>query len=105
MFTIPLNAWHRIVNATNEPALLQAGTTAPIVINALQNIDAVFNNPFEFLERFSTDDDFYKERTEVEPDPVRVLRCGAPTSCPTQLIASCRSTTGARRAGAVWSRS
>ena len=73
MFSIPLNAWHRIVNATNEPALLQAGTTAPIVINALQNIDAVFNNPFEFLERFSTDDDFYKERTEVEPDPVRGL--------------------------------
>ena len=73
MFSIPLNAWHRIVNATNEPALLQAGTTAPILINALQNTDAIFDNPYVFRERFSTDADFYKERTEVEPDPVRGL--------------------------------
>jgi quercetin dioxygenase-like cupin family protein len=73
IFSIPLNAWHRIVNASSQPALLQAGTTAPIVINALQNVDAVFDNPFVFSERFSTDRDFYREKTEVEPDPVRGL--------------------------------
>lgn len=73
IFSIPMNAWHRIVNATNDGALLQAGTTAPVVINALQNLDAVFNNPFVFHDRFSTDDDFYKENTEVKPDPVRGL--------------------------------
>ena len=73
IFSIPLNAWHRIVNASSQPALLQAGTTAPIVLNALQNPDAVFNNSFVFAERFSTDRDFYKEKTEVEPDPVRGL--------------------------------
>jgi hypothetical protein len=43
------------------------------VINALQNAEAVFNNPFVFRERFRSDRDFYKERTELEPDPVRGL--------------------------------
>jgi len=73
LFSIPMNAWHRIVNATNDSALLQAGTTAPVVINALQNIDAVFNNPYVFREQFSTDQDFYKENEELEADPVRGL--------------------------------
>lgn len=73
IFSIPMNAWHRIVNATNDSALLQAGTTAPVVINALQNVDAVFNNPYVFHDRFSTADDFYKEHDEIEPDPVRGL--------------------------------
>ncbi len=73
IFSIPMNAWHRIVNATTSPALLQAGTTGPVVINALQNTDAVFNNPYLFTDRFSTADDFYKENDEVEPDPVRGL--------------------------------
>jgi len=30
LFSIPLNAWHRIVNAGSAPALLLAGTTAPV---------------------------------------------------------------------------
>lgn len=29
LFAVPLNTWHRIVNATSSPALLLAGTTAP----------------------------------------------------------------------------
>ncbi|AFP30238.1 hypothetical protein MRBBS_1300 [Marinobacter sp. BSs20148] len=73
VFSIPMNAWHRIVNATNDSALLQAGTTAPVVINALQNIDAVFDNPYVFHDRFSSADDFYKENDEIEADPVRGL--------------------------------
>jgi quercetin dioxygenase-like cupin family protein len=73
MFSIPMNAWHRIVNATNSPALLLGGTTAPVVVNAIQNFDAVYNNPFVFRDRFSGADDFYKYREEIEPDPVRGL--------------------------------
>ncbi len=73
MFSIPMNAWHRIVNATNSSALLLGGTTAPVVINAIQNFDAVYNNPFVFRDRFSGADDFYKYREEIEPDPVRGL--------------------------------
>src|SRR5262249_51450538 len=33
IFAIPMNATHRIVNATSSPALLLAGTTAPNVMN------------------------------------------------------------------------
>ncbi|WP_455275006.1 cupin domain-containing protein [Rhizobium herbae] len=73
MFSIPMNAWHRIVNATNKPALLMGGTTAPNVLNQINNVEAVFNNPFVFRDRFSGADDFYKYREEIEPDPVRGL--------------------------------
>lgn len=73
IFSIPINAWHRVVNATNSPALLQAGTTAPVVLNALQSVDAVFQNPFVFNDRFSAAEDFYQAKTEVEADPVRGL--------------------------------
>src|SRR6187549_3675991 len=33
MFAIPLNCFHRIVNASSSPALLLAGTSAPNVMN------------------------------------------------------------------------
>ena len=73
MFSIPMNAWFRIVNATPRPAVLMSGNTAPNVLNQLNNVEAVFNNDFIFRDRFSGADDFYKYREEVEPDPVRGL--------------------------------
>lgn len=73
MFSIPMNTMHRIVNASSQPALLMAGTTAPNVLNMINNVDAVFNNPFKFTDRFSSADDFYKYKDDVEPDPVRGL--------------------------------
>src|SRR5256886_6064737 len=41
MFAIPLNCYHRIVNATSSPALLLAGTTAPNVMNIYDNTDFI----------------------------------------------------------------
>src|SRR5688500_15447636 len=73
MFSIPMNAWHRIVNATSGGALLLAGTTAPNVLNQLGNVAAVFDNPFVFRDRFSGADDFFKPKDDIEPDPVRGL--------------------------------
>jgi hypothetical protein len=73
MFSIPMNAWFRIVNATSSGALLMAGNTAPNVMNMLNNTEAVFNNPFIFRDRFNGADDFFKARDEIEPDPVRGL--------------------------------
>ena len=73
LFSIPVNAWHRIVNASSSPALLLAGTTAPNLMNLINNIDAIFNCPFEFRDRFSGADDFYKYKDDIEPDPVRGL--------------------------------
>src|SRR5712672_3873521 len=73
MFSIPMNAWHRLVTATPGGALLLAGTTAPNVLNMINNVSAVFNNPFVFRDRFSGADDFFKPRDDIEPDPVRGL--------------------------------
>jgi quercetin dioxygenase-like cupin family protein len=73
MFAIPMNATHRIVNASSSPALLLAGTTAPNVLNMINNVEAVFNNAFQFKDRFSGADDFYKYKDDIEPDPVRGL--------------------------------
>ncbi len=73
MFSIPMNTMHRIVNATSGGALLLAGTTAPVVLNALQNTRAVFDNPFVFDDRFSGTEDFFKAKDDIEPDPVRGL--------------------------------
>jgi quercetin dioxygenase-like cupin family protein len=73
MFSIPMNALYRIVNATSSGALLLAGNTAPNVINMLNNFNAVFDNPFIFHDRFSSADDFYKAKDEIEADPVRGL--------------------------------
>ncbi len=73
MFSIPMNAWFRIVNATNGGALLLAGNTAPNVLNMINNVDAVFNNPYVFRDRFNGADDFFKPKDDIEPDPVRGL--------------------------------
>jgi quercetin dioxygenase-like cupin family protein len=73
VFSIPMNARHRLVNATSGGAILIAGTTAPNVMNMINNVDAVFDNPFVFRDRFSGADDFFKPNDEIEPDPVRGL--------------------------------
>lgn len=73
LFTIPLNASHRFVNATNSPAVLLCGTTAPNVMNLFDNLDFIFNNDFAFLDRYSPSDDFFKSREDIEPDPIRGL--------------------------------
>src|SRR6267142_5438061 len=73
MFSIPVNAWHRIVNASSSPAILIGGTTAPNLMNLINNTDAIFNCPYQFKDRFSGADDFYKYKDDIEPDPVRGL--------------------------------
>ena len=73
LFSIPLNARHRIVNATSSPALLLAGTTAPNSMNLYANPDFIFNCAYDFKDRFHPTEDYYKPKEEIEPDPVRGL--------------------------------
>ncbi len=73
LFSIPVNACHRIVNASSAPALLLAGTTAPNLMNLINNVGAIFDCPYQFRDRFSGADDFYKYKDDIEPDPVRGL--------------------------------
>ena len=73
LFSIPLNAYHRIVNATNAPALLLCGTTAPNMINLVDNLEFVFNCQFNFDNRYSASSEYFKARDDLEPDPIRGL--------------------------------
>ena len=73
LFAIPLNCYHRIVNATSSPALLLAGTSAPNAMNLYDDAGFVFNSPFEFKKRFDGREDFFKPNDDIAPDPVRGL--------------------------------
>ncbi len=66
LFTIPINTHHRLVNATTSPALILAATNAPPIMNIFQNRNYIFDNPYEFRERYDESEDFFKAREEVE---------------------------------------
>jgi hypothetical protein len=73
LFSIPLNARHRFVNATNSPALLLCGTTAPNVMNLIDNPRFIFDCPYNFSDRYSGAEDYFKPREDIEADPIRGL--------------------------------
>lgn len=73
MYSIPLNAFHRFVNATNAPALLLCGTSAPNMFNLLDNTHFIFNCPYNFNDRYNGTSDYFQARDDVLPDPVRGL--------------------------------
>ena len=72
-----LDSGQRHGTASSTPArrrrCCSAGTTAPNVMNLINNVDAIFNSPYQFRDRFSGADDFYKYKDDIEPDPVRGL--------------------------------
>ena len=69
-FSVPLNAWHRLINGTSRPALVLVAMSAPQMINLVRNKSFVFDNPFEFSDRYDQSDDYFKPREELEPDPL-----------------------------------
>ena len=70
LFAIPLNAYHRIINASGSPALLLAGTSAPNAMNLYANNEFIFNNSFVFKDRFDGSENYFKANDEIVPDPV-----------------------------------
>jgi mannose-6-phosphate isomerase-like protein (cupin superfamily) len=78
IFAIPMNAMHRIVNATSSPALLLAGTTAPNIMNNFDNEDFIFNCPYHFKDRFDPRDDYYKYKETSRRTRYAVWPCARP---------------------------
>jgi quercetin dioxygenase-like cupin family protein len=80
VFSVPLNAWHRLTNATTAPILLLVATNAPPVMELYRDIDFIFGTTHRFAARYPPDDRAYFAGLEtVGTDPVtgRALRLGA----------------------------
>lgn len=71
LFMIPINASYRLVNATGDEALLISANNAPPIMNIYQSRRFVFENDWDFRERYAMDDDFFKPKWDLEPDAVR----------------------------------
>jgi len=63
LFSPPLNTWHRIVNAASSPALLLGVTNAPPIFQMYRTQDALFNNPYQFKDRYDGSADYFKAHT------------------------------------------
>src|SRR5581483_8129392 len=68
-FNLPVNTWHRMVNATSSPALLLGATNAPPIMDIFPSRRFIFENSFEFTERFDESGEYYKVRDELTPHP------------------------------------
>ena len=68
MFSVPMNTWHRVINAASSPALILVATTAPNVINLFRDTDWVFNCPMTLTARYDGSEDYFiKLDTEAFP--------------------------------------
>ncbi len=57
VFTIPINAHHRMYNLTQEPVKFLVMNNAPQIMNGFHSSDFIFNSPYVFKELYSADDD------------------------------------------------
>lgn len=66
LFSPPLNTWHRLYNAGNEPVVFLALTTAPLVMDLFHSTEFVFNTPFVFRDRYNSEEDYFRTGRKVE---------------------------------------
>lgn len=58
LFSVPLNVLYQIHNDSDEPIRVVAVTSFPFVINSMNSEEFVFNNPFEFTDRYDGDEGY-----------------------------------------------
>ena len=59
LFAIPLNARHRMINGSKEPAMFLAVTSAPLMIDLLHNVPFVMGCDYKFTDRFDGQSDYF----------------------------------------------
>ena len=70
LFSPPINCYYQHFNLDGQkPARLYAATTCPLMINILRNPEAVFNNDFQFADRFNPSDDFFAKTGQTRRPP------------------------------------
>ncbi len=60
VFAFPRSCTHRLFNAGHEPVIFMAVTTAPEVINALRDLDFVFNSDYEFADLYADNGSYFR---------------------------------------------
>ncbi|HLY67276.1 MAG TPA: cupin domain-containing protein [Chloroflexota bacterium] len=64
LLAIPMNAWHQEFNSSGtEPARILFGTNMAHAINFYNNLDFIFNCPYQFTDRYSYSADFFEKQT------------------------------------------
>jgi len=64
VFAFPKNSWHCLYNGANRPAIFMAVTTAPEVMNAMKEIDFVFNSDYQFTDLYGAGDRYFSDPGE-----------------------------------------
>jgi oxalate decarboxylase/phosphoglucose isomerase-like protein (cupin superfamily) len=59
VFAIPRNTSHRLLNGSREEVIYMGVTSAPRVINALQDIDGVFNSDYRFVDLYAGGENYF----------------------------------------------
>lgn len=64
LFSPPLNTWYQVYNGGTQPVIYLAVNDAPMIIDLFHNSDFVFNNPYQFTDRFRSGDQDYFTREQ-----------------------------------------
>jgi oxalate decarboxylase/phosphoglucose isomerase-like protein (cupin superfamily) len=64
LFSPPLNALHRLINYSDQPALFLAVTTAPVALDHYRNEQFIFQNDFVFNDRYDGAVNYFRASDE-----------------------------------------
>ena len=59
VFSPPLNAWHQHFNKGSEAARFVSVTDLPLKIDLFHNVDFIFNNDFDFTDRYAGEANYF----------------------------------------------
>ena len=62
VFALPLNTSHRLMNGGREPVVFLGVTTAPRVINALEDVPTIFNSDARPIDLYALGDNYFLTR-------------------------------------------
>lgn len=65
LLAIPMNAWFQHFNTGPTPARFYSLNNMGAVLNHYDSEDYIFNNPFQFKDRFAGQDDYYSAEGEL----------------------------------------
>ena len=68
LLSLPLNVWHQHFNGQgNEPARFFSVNSMPIIFNLFHNADFIFNVPYDFIDRFNGEPDYFSGKGKSHP--------------------------------------